>query len=622
MTNIIVGTAGHIDHGKTALVRALTGIETDRLAEEKRRGISIDLGFAHLELPGGVRLGFVDVPGHERFVRNMLAGAGGIDLVLLVVAADESIKPQTREHFDICRLLGIRRGLVALTKIDLVDRDIVELVRMEVEDFVADSFLEGSPVVPVSAVTGEGLEALKEALAAAAGSVEPKDSTRRLRLPIDRSFTMHGHGTVVTGTLVSGRVKVEQEVEIHPSGRRVRVRGIQVHGQPVGSATAGQRTALNLAGVQASELRRGMMLTEPGLFQAVPEIDCEFDLLPSAKPLKHRAPVHFHAWTAETEAEFRLLDGSTVLDPGGRAWARFLLRDPLPLLPGDRFIVRMFSPVVTIGGGAVIDIGPFPRLKRQAAYERAVRLAQASPSERLGLLVAEQPFGLPLEALEARTGLRREQIERMIPPEVQVFPDPRPWLIDKASLARSGARLRETLAAFHRQNPVQPGMAKEDLRARGLAGAQPFLLDAILRLDPGIITEGEVVRLKSHQPRFQQDEEAALARIEAAFQQGGLTVPATPEVLASCGVDPARARTLLQLLLKQRRLIRLGDDLVFHPSALDSLKQMLVGRRGERFSVPVFKDWTGISRKYAIPLLEYLDRERVTRREGDSRVIL
>lgn len=356
MRPVIVGTAGHIDHGKTSLVKRLTGIDTDRLEEEKRRGISIDLGFAHLDLNSGLRLGFVDVPGHERFVKNMLAGVGGIDLVLLVIGADESIMPQTREHFDICRLLGIRHGLVALTKSDLVEPDLVDLVRLEVEEFVAGSFLEGAPIVPVSATTGAGIDDLRAALEQIAAAIPGKDASRHARLPIDRSFSMRGHGAVVTGTLISGTLALQEEVELYPAGTRARIRGLQVHGTGVVRARAGERTAVNLAGIDSADATRGMVLSRPGLFQSTKQVDTVFDLVPGAHPMKHRAPVHFHAGTAEVEAEARLLSSLTPMQPGTRSHVRFLLHEPLLLLPGDRFIVRMFSPVVTIGGGIVLDI--------------------------------------------------------------------------------------------------------------------------------------------------------------------------------------------------------------------------------------------------------------------------
>ncbi len=413
MKHIIVGTAGHIDHGKTALVKALTGIDADRLEEEKRRGITIDLGFAHLNLTPNLRLGFVDVPGHERFVKNMLAGVGGIDLVLFVVAADESIKPQTREHFDICRLLGIPRGVVALTKADLVDPEIAGLVRLEVEELVAGSFLESAPIVPVSSVTGEGLDELRRELARVAGEVSAKNASGWFRLPIDRIFSMKGFGTVATGTLVSGSVEKEQEVEVYPPRptgiRRLRVRGVQVHGSKTGHAVAGERTAVNLADIEPSELARGDVLCEPGRFRAVKAVDCRLQLLASAKPLKHRAPVHFHCGTAEIEAEVRLLDGAVRLAPGGSAYARVVLRDPALLLPGDRFIIRMFSPVVTIGGGVVVDLGERRYRKAESAAAR-LEAIESSPAARVALLVKEAPFGMGMADLVARTGLAEKEI--------------------------------------------------------------------------------------------------------------------------------------------------------------------------------------------------------------------
>ncbi len=401
MKNIIIGTAGHIDHGKTALVRALTGIDTDRLKEEKQRGISIDLGFAHFQLTENVRLGLVDVPGHERFIKNMLAGVSGIDLVLFVIASDESIKPQTREHFDICMLLGLRKGMVVLTKADLAEGDLLELARLEAGEFVRGSFLENAPMVAVSAVTGAGLDELRAELAKLAETVPEKDASQYFRLPIDRAFAMRGFGAVVTGTLVSGAVRVDQEVELHPASKRVRVRGIQVHGADVQEAIAGQRTALNIAGLDSSELRRGMALAEAGRFHVTKQIDCAFDLLGSAKPLKHRAPVHFHAGTAEVEAEIRRLKGTDPIAPGSREYVRLVLSEPLLILPGDRFIVRMFSPVVTIGGGVVLDIAA----PRRAQTGRLAILERASLPQRIALLARESRYGIGIGELVARTGL-------------------------------------------------------------------------------------------------------------------------------------------------------------------------------------------------------------------------
>jgi len=618
MKHIIVGTAGHIDHGKTALVKALTGIDADRLEEEKRRGITIDLGFAHLDLTPTLRLGFVDVPGHERFVKNMLAGVGGIDLVLFVVAADESIKPQTREHFDICRLLGIPRGIVALTKSDLVDEDILGLVRLEIEELVAGSFLEGAPVVPVSSTTGAGLDDLRRELARVASAVPEKNARGHFRLPIDRAFSIKGFGTVVTGTLVSGSIHKEQEVELYPTGRRLRVRGVQVHGGKAETAVAGQRTAVNLPDIEPSEIARGNVLSEPARFHPVRHIDCRLDLLPSAKPLKHRAPVHFHSGTAEIEAEVRLLGGAATLQPGASAYARIVLRDPALLLPGDRFIIRMFSPVVTIGGGTVVDIGERRYRRSENPAARLDVLASNDIAARIALLVRESEFGMSVSDLIARTGLQPDVLAKA---PVKLI-SPHNWLTDPAWFQSTLDRLLRAVRQFHAQNPLQPGIAKQDLRARELPAAPPFLIDALLAESKDLAVEGEIVRSRAHKVTFKEDEEQARAAIERAFEQAGLAVPAVAEVLAKSGVEAARARTLLAILLRENRLTRVSAELVFHRTAIDRLRELLAAHKSQRFNVSAFKEWTGVSRKYAIPLLEYLDRERLTRREGDERLVL
>jgi len=600
-------------------VRALTGIDTDRLKEEKQRGISIDLGFAHLELSERLSLAFIDVPGHERFIKNMLAGVGGIDFVLFVIAADESIKPQTREHFDICLLLGIQKGIVVITKADLVDPDLLELVRLEVEEFVRGSFLESAPVVAVSSTTGAGLDELREEITELAASIAEKDSSRYFRLPIDRAFTMRGFGAVVTGTLISGSIRLEQEVELFPAGRRVRVRGIQVHGNSVDRATAGQRTALNLAGVDVSELARGMTLAETGRFRTTTQIDCAFQLLPSAKPLKHRAPVHFHAGTAEVEAEVRRLKGTDPIAPGTRDYVRLLLTAPLVLAPGDRFILRMFSPVVTIGGGVVLDIAA----PKRGGSERLNILANAPPSEKIALLARESRYGIGMADLAARTGWLESEIEHASrSQQVIVLRAAQFWVLDASWVAKQLEDVHEQLKQFHRRNPLLAGVSKEELRSKLMPGAPPWLLDALLARSKTIAIVGENVRLASHKISFKQDEEQAADKIESAFRNAGLAVPSLGEVLAKSGVEQSRARTLLQLLLKERRLVRVSDELVFHASAVQALRELLGQKKGQRFAVPEFKDWTGISRKYAIPLLEFLDRERITRREGDSRIVL
>ncbi len=619
MKHVIVGTAGHIDHGKTALVKALTGIDADRLEEEKRRGITIDLGFAHLQLTPGLRLGFVDVPGHERFIKNMLAGVGGIDLVLFVVAADESIKPQTREHFDICRLLGIGRGVIALTKADLVDADILSLVRLEVEEMVEGSFLEGAAIVPVSSLTGAGLEELRGELARAADAVPEKNSAGHFRLPIDRVFSVKGFGTVATGTLISGSVAKEQTVELYPRERLLRVRGVEVHGEPAERAVAGQRTAVNLPDIEPAEMARGDVLSEPGRFRAVTRVDCRLQLLPSAKPLKHRAPVHFHAGTAEIGAEVRLLGGATVLQPGAAGYARLVLKQAALLLPGDRFIIRMFSPVITIGGGVVLDLPA--SLRSTGAAERLALLTESDDAARVALLVREAGFGAGVPELVARTGWTEANLAAAAS-RASLLAVADSWYVDPGWFRSARGQLVAAVRAFHRENPLAAGIAKQDLRAREMPRVPIFLLDALLAGAAEIAVEGETVRLRSHTVVLQEDEERARAAIERTFETAGLAAPSLAEALAKSGVENRRARTLLEILVRQKRLLRINEDLVLHASAIERLRQILLPRKSQHFGVGEFKEWTGISRKYAIPLLEYLDREHITRREGDRRLVL
>ncbi len=419
---------------------------------------------------------------------------------------------------------------------------------------------------------------------------------------------------------MSGAVRVDQEVELHPARKRVRVRGIQVHGAAVQEAIAGQRTALNIAGIDASELARGMVLAEAGRFQATSRIDCVFELLPSAKPLKHRAPVHFHAGAAEVEAEVRRINGTEAVAPGSREYVRIVLSEPLLLLPGDRFILRMFSPVVTIGGGVVLDIAA----PRRAARERLSILETAPLPERIALLARESRYGIGMADLVARTGLLEADLRKAsaAAASVTVLESPQFWLLDPAWVTKRLEALHEHIKQFHRQNPLLAGVSKEELRSKYLPGAPSWLMDALLARSKTLTAEGETVRLSSHKVALRQDEEEATAKIDNAFRAGGLATPAVQEVLVKSGVDPTRARTLLQIMLRDRRLVRISDELVFHSAAMQSLRTLLAQKKGQRFSVPEFKDWTGVSRKYAIPLLEYLDRERITRRDGDARTVL
>ncbi len=634
MKAVIVGTAGHIDHGKSALVRALTGTDPDRLEEEKRRGITIDIGFANLDLAGQsgekLRLGFVDVPGHERFVRNMLAGIGGIDLVLLVIAADESVKPQTREHFDICRLLSVQRGVTVLTKSDLVDAETLEVVRMEVAEYLRGSFLDPAtaPIVAVSSKTGEGLDELRKALAELAADIPVKDAGAVFRLPIDRVFSMKGFGTVVTGTLISGSVRKDEELEVHPTGKRLRVRGVQVHGAADEKAIAGHRTALNLVGAETSELARGMMLTPAGLFRPTRRVSVKLNLLPSAKTLRDRARVHLHVFTAETVAEVQLL-GAKQLQPGQSGLARLKLDDSVMLLPGDRFIVRQFSPVITIGGGVVLDASePARRVKAEEriAFVRAVE--STGESDSLSARVGRRDVdGLSVADAVAETGWLKARVESLAVElatarKLARFDD---VLISADAVAKLRTEMKATVETFHKANPLVAGISREELREKTGASAEVFRgVEELLVRDKQLELAGELIHATGRGVVLRDDEAESKKQIEAAFANAGLKVPLLKDVLASLPIDQARAQKIVTLLLRDRVLVKVGDDLVFHRDALDGLRKLVIAQKAKTptLNVVAFKDLIGVTRKYAIPLLEYLDRERVTRRVGDERVIL
>ncbi|HTR47555.1 MAG TPA: selenocysteine-specific translation elongation factor [Verrucomicrobiae bacterium] len=629
--HVIVGTAGHIDHGKSSLVEALTGTNPDRLEEEKRRGITIDLGFAFLSL-GDVNFGFVDVPGHERFVRNMLAGAGGIDLVLLVVAADESIKPQTREHFDICRLLGIQRGLVAITKSDLVDAEMLGLVRLEVEEFVRGSFLEGAPIVPVSARTRTGLDTLKQELVRIAEATPPKDVKRHFRLPIDRSFATKGFGTVVTGTLISGAVKIDDEVEIYPLGRRVRVRGLHSGGKAIEKAVAGQRTAVNLSGVDHTEVQRGMTLGAAGVFEPTRKLDARITLLSSARPLKNRARAHFHQGSAEAVAEVILLEGAE-LAPGESALAQLKLDNEMVLLPEDRFILRQFSPVVTIGGGAVIDARARRHRRDDSdALELLERLESGNPEDLLAALVEAVPRGLTLEEVRARTGWMEGEIRgaasKLIEQKrLHVLGDQPFTMAAAGAVEQCGKVLREAVERFHAANPLLPGIPKQELRGRA-GNPRPELYEAALAdltRAGAIAVAGGLVQRAGRSIALSPEEARAKDLIEKEFERAGLAVPSLSAALSKVPVEAERARKILQMLIREGTLVKVAEDFVFHRTAVARLRELIAKyrqERGDRITVVAFKDVAGVSRKYAIPLLEFLDREHVTRRVGEERVIL
>jgi selenocysteine-specific elongation factor len=630
--SVIVGTAGHIDHGKSSLVEALTGTHPDRLEEEKRRGITIDLGFAFLE-ENGVRFGFVDVPGHELFVSNMLAGAGAVDLVLLVIAADESIKPQTREHFEICRLLGVKRGVVALTKSDLVDADTAGLVRLEVEEYLRESFLEDAPVVLVSVKTQSGLPELKQALSAVAQQVAGKDRSQYFRLPIDRAFAIKGFGAVVTGTLISGSVAPGEEVELFPGGQRLRVRGVQSGGKTAERAVAGQRTAVNLAGIEHTALRRGMALATPGKFRTTRRIDGRLELLRSAPKMKQRSRVHFHGGTCETIAEVYLYDRSE-LAPGQSALAQLRLQEEVLVLPGDRFIVRQFSPVTTIGGGVVLDpAARRPTIRDSGRVGFLETLERGEHAEMLAAMTERAVLGLRFEDIVARTGWREEEIRATAKKladtgQVKCVSAEPLMLVSGKMFEEARQKIASRVERFHKENPLLPGITREDLRSslgrRVRAETFRAALDDLLA-QKKLEAQGEIVKRAGSTINLEPEEARAKEQIETAFATAGLAVPALKEVVSKLPVEPRRAEKILQILLRDKILIRVTPELIFHRDALAQLRGRLSAfkkTKGERISVPVFKELTGITRKYAIPLLEYLDRERVTRRAGDERVIL
>ena len=657
MRHIVVGTAGHIDHGKSTLVEALTGVDPDRLREEKARGITIDLGFAPY-VDGETALAFVDVPGHERFVRNMLAGASGIDCVLLVIAADESVMPQTREHFDICRLLGVGAGAVALTKADLVDDETLELVRLETRDLVAGSFLEDAPVVAVSARTGAGLDALRGVLSHLAATAPGRPDDGVARLPVDRAFSMRGFGTVVTGTQVSGRIRVNTELVLMPGGRRAKVRGLQVHGLAQAVSHAGQRVALNLAGVEVGDLERGDTLVDAAGLEATRRIDAVVDLLPGAGALKHGARVRLHQGTTEIMARVALgaliepaagvgrtaarpgqprAEGSAtvfpaLLEPGARAYARLHLERPAAVTRGDRFVLRAYSPPLTIAGGAVLDPRPpRGRLRSASGRARCERLAATADAAAAVRVMVEEAggegvsradmtsrAGLPPDAAKAlatsltAAGHAVAIAGRLVAPE---------------RLAEVRRSLVEAVSAFHRTRPLEPGLPREEARERLRRRASAAVFDHAVG---ELVAEGRLVAtghlaLASHRVSLSPEEQRVHDRLDELLRDAGLTPPDPGGMALATGASGELVERMVRLLVREGRAERV-DTLLFSADALSRLRQDVaaLGRGGAqvRIDVAAFKQRFGVSRKFAIPLLEHLDRARVTRRVGADRIVL
>jgi len=627
--HVVAGTAGHIDHGKSALVQALTGIDPDRLKEEKERGITIDIGFAHLDLGGGLTLGIVDVPGHERFVKNMLAGVGGIDLVMLVVAADEGIMPQTREHLAICQLLRVKSGLVILTKADLAEPDWLELVREDVRGYLRGTFLDGSPIVAVSAKTGAGLDLLQGHLATLARAVPARGTDATFRLPIDRVFTIRGFGTVVTGTVAGGQITLDERVEIYPRQLQAKVRGLQTHGRPVSAAVAGQRVAVNLQGIERAAIERGDVLSLPGLLRPTFMLDATCELLADAPaPLKPRQRVRFHIGTSEVMARVHLLDAEQI-EPGHRGYVQLRLEAPIVALPRERYVIRSYSPMVTIGGGELLDVAPAKARRSQSLVARLAVLEGGTPDAVIEEhIMRVGPGGARTADLRARTAFGPETLRGLLADLTargRVLVVDREWYVH----AEAAERLREAataaLVAFHRREPLKPGMSKEELRTR-LGGLDErvflHLLDRFAA-EGTLAVEKDKVRLTSHQVRLDARQQASLERLESEFRDAGVAPPSLEEVFAKLHMTRAEHQALAQVLVDERRLVRIREGLYLHAEALHSAQARVVAFLRERKSITPqeIKDLLGISRKYAIPLLEYLDAQRITVRVGDKRVL-
>ena len=626
----VVGTAGHIDHGKTALVLALTGTDTDRLPEEKRRGITIDLGFASW-FTDDYQIGFIDVPGHERFVKNMLAGIGGIDSALLVVAADESIKPQTREHFAICRLLDIKTGVIAITKRDLVEDDILDLVRMEIEEMVAGSFLAGKPIVPVSSVTRAGLDDLRHAIVASVAEVEDRDaSTRVFRLPIDRVFTMKGFGSVITGTTFAGRLHVDSDVEVLPGGKSSRARNIQVHGETRDLASAGERTSVNLPDIELQDLHRGQQLVAPGALRTSQVITTRLDLLPSsfggAKPLKDQTRIRFHHLSAESLGIIRFVDEKTELKPGESAYVQIRLESPVVAVAGDRFVIRRYSPAITIGGGMILDTH-LPKLSRNTRAGLLDVFATGTLQERVELMAKLEGLrGLSIHEVQARTGIRVETLTKELKNVPHLADSGERRWIHQDVVTDFRRRAMDFLRKYFEENRMALNVPKSEfvqkLLPRGADAAMiNFLLQDLAR-EKIVAIAGDALDIPGRSKTLGGAEGELARMIEGRFAEAGLSPPPVSELINERTQKARVIEGVIGFLVKQGNLVRLAEGIYVHRDALAIARERISVRAGDTIDVGQFKEFFGLSRKIAIPLLEWMDREGVTKRVGDVRKVL
>lgn len=631
MKQIILGTAGHIDHGKTSLIKALTGVNTDRLKEEQARGITIELGFADMVLPGGQHLGVVDVPGHEKFVKNMVAGASGIDIVMLVIAADEGVMPQTREHLEICSLLDVKYGLVALTKIDMVDEEWLELVRDDVEQFTADTFLEGAPVVPVSSVSKEGLDDLNAELEKISAQVPPHSPAGLFRLPVDRVFTMKGFGTVITGTLISGKVAVGDNIMVNPTGITSKVRGVQVHGHSRETAEVGARTAINFQGLDRESVQRGEVVSHPGELKNSYMLDAEFQYLQSnKKPIRNRTRLRFHAGTAEIMGLLALIDRDE-LEPGQRAAVQLRLDQPVNLVRDDHFVVRSYSPVRTIGGGRILNPIPIKHKRfREASIETLQQLISDDPEALIAHQAAALGYrGVAFADLRLMTNLSDKKLSKHLQALlssrtlVQTDKENRIFVHGK-HLERLKQETQHHLDTFHQANPLKQGMLKEELKSKFppyLGGKMFHLVLQQLITEGSVAQDDKLVRRADHKVSLGLDQSQIRDKMVATYRQSGLTPPYFRELVKTLEVDADTAKSVLMLLVEEKVVVRTRDDLYFYCDAIEDLKTRLVDylTANEEISTPQFKEMTGVSRKFVIPLIEYFDANHITIRIGDNR---
>lgn len=633
MKNLILGTAGHIDHGKTSLVKALTGIDTDRLPEEKARGITIELGFAELDLPGGIHFGIVDVPGHERFLRTMVSGVVGMDLVMLVIAADEGVMPQTREHLEVCQLLGLKKGLVVLTKSDLVEPDWLELVMEEVREFLLGSFLEGAPVIPVSSRTGSGFDQLKAELGRIALGLAQKRSEGFFRLPVDRVFTLPGFGTVVTGTLLSGKVALGDEAEILPSALPCRIRGIQTHGAKVELHEAGSRLALNLQGIDHYQVRRGDVVVPKGAYRTTRRVDVKLEHLPSAPHhLKHRTTLRFHSATYEVAAQVILFDRE-FLEPGESSYAQLRLARPVLLLSGDPFVLRSSSPSATVAGGRILDPSPPGRRRRSLeALKLLEDLASGFESGAITGMVAESLLsGITHATIAARSGIPAKRLETVLAQllasgeVIQVVREPKRYLGRKA-FDFLCSLLIEEMNRYFVNNPLKEGISKEELKTRLPARSdQRFFTPCLAALEKEgrVVAEREQVLLAGRKAGADTGQADIHRLIELELERGGSEPPFLKEICNGLEITEKLALEHLSLLVREGRAIKVKSDIFYQPGSLGEIEGKLIAHLREKGEVTPnqFRELTGLSRKFMIPLLEYFDSKKLTLRVGDRRVL-